>query len=137
MLKGQIVRKMLSTGEPIGPYCIITGFKGSKCSLVRLESFDGVVDTYVKRDRVKVFKSAKLILGHKIYERIQKGLQVSIIHDASPKWVKIYKDEPEIIQLRDELYSDRTMVFPVEEVRKMFYHREIPVIRLDLGVRII
>ena len=137
MLKGQIVRKCLSTGEPVGSYCMIIGFKGYHSNLVHLETVDGVVKSYVKRDRIKVLKSVKLIIGHKTFERIQKGLQTAIIHDASPKWIDIWKKEPEIIQLRDELYQERTMVFPVENLEKLLYHRYETVVRLELGVRII
>ena len=136
MLKGQIVRRCLSSGDPVGAYCIITGFGGKNCSLVHLESVDGVITCWIKRDRIKEYSVVKLIIGHKVFERIEKGLQTSVIHDATPKWRKMYEEEPDIIQLRDELYSNKTMAFPIEELKKVFYSGSTQ-IRLELGVRII
>ena len=137
MQKGQIVRKQLSNGTPIGPYCKITGFAGYKCSLVRVESLDGVVNnSLVKRERIYVLKSAKMIIGDTVYKRIEKGLQTSIIHDLTPKWKSILDKQPEVIQLRNELYQDQTMLFPVEEIKRVYYGHSMQV-RLDLGVRIL
>ena len=136
MLKGQIVRKCLSSGEPIGSYYIITGFSGKNRSLVRLESVDGVITCYVKREQIKEYSITRMIIGHRVFERIEKGLQTSIIHDATPKWEKMYKKEPDIVQLRDELYSNKIMSFHVEEIKKVFYSGSVQ-IRLELGVRML
>lgn len=136
MQKGQFVRKQLSDGSKIGPCCIITGFKGYKSELVRLESLDGVVNSYVKRERVSVLKSIKMIIGHNVYTRIEKEIQHSIIHDVTPKWKKLFDKQPEVIQLRDELYEKNAMVFYVEETRKVYYEGDIQ-IRIDLGERLL
>lgn len=136
MQKGQIVRKMLSTGEAIGPYCVILGFSGANCSLVRVESLDGVINQCVKRERIRVYKLSKTIISHNVYERLEKELQHSIIHDYTPKWRDLFEKQPEVIQIRSELYDERTMTFSVDEIKKV-YHEGVIRIRLDLGERLL
>ena len=137
MEKGQIVRKMLSTGEPVGSYCMIIGFKGIKSSLVRLKSMDGIVDGYIKRERVYVCRQCKTIISDRVFKRLEKGLQHSIIHDTTPKWIQMHDKDPEVIQFRSELYSERIMIFTVENIRKVYYNNSTCQIRLDLGYRIL
>lgn len=136
MQKGQIVRRKLSSGEPIGSFCEILGFKGPNCSLVNLKSLDNVCTHYVKRERVYICKQVKVIISHYVYDRVERTIQSSIIHDSTPKWTNLYEKNPEIIQLRDELYPEKTMLFSVEDVYKIHY-RGVPQIRLDLGYRIL
>ena len=136
MEKGQIVRKKLSNGKPIGPYWIIDGFISANKVAHLLSLSSSNVDCYVKRDRIHVCKRCKLIISDRVYTRIEKEIQHSIIHDSSPKWVQLFEKQPEIIQLRNELYSERTMVFLVEEIKKIFNEYGLQ-IRLDLGEKIL
>lgn len=136
MYKGQIVRKKLSSGDVIGPYCVILGFSGSRCSLVQIESLDGVVKQYVKRERIHAYECTKMVISNRVYERIKKGLQTSIIHDSTPKWKELYEKQPQLVLLRSELYQEKTMVFSVDEIRKVYYRDEI-LIRLDLDKQLL
>lgn len=136
MQKGQIVRKILSSGEAIGPYCTILGFFGANCSLVRIESFDGVVNQSVKRERLRVYKMMKIIISHRVYERLSKGLQYSIIHDSTSKWKNMYKKQPEVIQIRSELYPEKTLTFVVDEIKKIYQEGNLR-IRLNLGEQLL
>lgn len=131
MQKGQVVRKRLSTGEVIGPYCVILGFSGNHCSLVQIESLDGVIKQFVKRERLHVYESMKMVISHRVYDRIKRGLQTSIIHDSSPKWKELFDKQPQLIQFRSELYQERTMLFTIDEICKVYYQGKIQ-IRLDL-----
>ena len=136
MQKGQVVRKMLSSGDVIGPYCVILGFSGINCSLVRVESFDGVINQQVKRERLRTYKMAKTIISHRVYERLSKGLQHSIIHDPTGKWRDMYEKQPEVIQIRSELYTEKTLTFVVDEIKKIYQEGNLR-IRLDLGEQLL
>ena len=136
MEKGQIVRKLSISGKPVGTYWIIDGFISANKVVHLLSLSSSNVDCYVKRDRIHVCKRCKLIISDRVYTRIEKEIQHSIIHDSSPKWVQLFEKQPEIIQLRNELYSERTMVFLVEEIKKIFNEYGLQ-IRLDLGEKIL
>lgn len=131
MLKGQIVRKCLSSGDVIGPYCVILGFSGPHCSLVQIESLDGVTKQSIKRERLRVYKHVKMVISDRVYKRIEKGLQTSIIHDKTPKWKELFDKQPQLIQLRSELYQEKTMLFSIDEICKVYYQGEVQ-IRLNL-----
>lgn len=136
MEKGQIVRKLLSSGKPVGTYWVIEGFISANKVAHLLSLSSSNVDCYVKRDRIHVCKLCKLIISHRVYDRIDKEIQSSIIHSSTPKWVQLFEKQPEIIQLRDELYSEHTMMFTVEETKKIFNEYGLQ-IRLDLGKKIL
>ena len=52
------------------------------------------------------------------------------------KSITIIEKDPEIIQLRDELYNEKTMLFSVDETKKVYYEGSAQ-IRLDLGQRLL
>ena len=136
MEKGQIVRKLLSDGTAIGPYWIIGGFMSGNRIVYLLSLSSSQVDCYIKRDRIHVCRIRRLIISDRVYTRIQEQIQSSIIHSPSPNWMALFKMQPEIVQFRNELYSERTMIFKVEEIKKIFNEYGLQ-IRLDLGERIL
>ena len=136
MEKGQIVRKLLSNGTAVGPYWIIEGFISGNKVVHLLSLSSSQIDCYIKRDKVHVCKICRLIISDRVYTRIDRQIQSSIIHSSSPKWMTLFKKQPEIVQLRNELYSERTMTFKVEETKKVFNEYGLQ-IRLDLGERIL
>ena len=135
MQKGQIVRKCLSNGTVVGSYWMVIGIK--RPNLVDVQSLASErLREFVKKDRLHVYKTVKLIISHRVYERVEKEVQNAIIHDPTKKWLDMFEKQPDIVQLRSELYEERTMLFCVDQTIKIQTENGIR-IRLDLGEKIL
>lgn len=135
MQKGQIVRKCLSNGTVVGAYWMIIGIK--RPNLVDIQSLASEkMREFVRKDRLHVYKTTKLIISHRVYDRVEKEVQNAIIHDPTKKWLDLFEKQPDIVQLRSELYEERTMLFCVDQTIKIQTEHGIR-IRLDLGEKIL
>lgn len=135
MQKGQIVRKCLSNGTVVGAYWMIIGIK--RPNLVDVQSLASEkIREFVRKDRLHVYKTTKLIISHRVYDRVEKEVQNAIIHDPTKKWLDLFEKQPEIVQLRSELYEERTMLFCVDQTIKIQTEHGIR-IRLNLGEKIL
>lgn len=135
MKKGQIVRKCLSNGTVVGSYWMIIGIK--RPNLVDIQSLASEkMREFVRKDRLRVYKTTKLIISHRVYDRVEKEVQNAIIHDPTKKWLDLFEKQPDIVQLRSELYEERTMLFCVDQTIKIQTEHGIR-IRLDLGEKIL
>ena len=135
MQKGQIVRKCLSNGTVVGAYWMVIGIK--RPNLVNVQSLASErIRAFVRKDRLHVCKTVKLIISHRVYDRVEKEVQNAIIHDPTKKWLDMFEKQPDIVQLRSELYEERTMLFCVDQTIKIQTESGIR-IRLDLGEKIL
>ena len=135
MQKGQIVRKCLSNGTIVGTYWMVIGIK--RPNLVNVQSLASErIREFVRKDRLHVCKTVKLIISHRVYDRVEKEVQNAIIHDSTKKWLDLFEKQPDIVQLRSELYEERTMLFCVDQTIKIQTESGIR-IRLDLGEKIL
>lgn len=135
MQKGQIVRKCLSNGTVVGSYWMVIGIK--RPNLVNVQSLASErIREFVRKDRLHVCKTTKLIISHRVYDRVEKEVQNAIIHDPTKKWLDMFEKQPDIVQLRSELYEERTMLFCVDQTIKIQTESGIR-IRLDLGEKIL
>ena len=135
MQKGQIVRKCLSNGTVVGAYWMVIGIK--RPNLVDIQSLASErIREFVRKDRLHVCKTTKLIISHRVYDRVEKEVQNAIIHDPTKKWLDLFEKQPDIVQLRSELYEERTMLFCVDQTIKIQTESGIR-IRLDLGEKIL
>ena len=135
MQKGQIVRKCLSNGTVVGAYWMVIGIK--RPNLVDIQSLASEkMREFVRKDRLCVCKTVKLIISHRVYDRVEKEVQNAIIHDPTKKWLDMFEKQPDIVQLRSELYEERTMLFCVDQTIKIQTEHGIR-IRLDLGEKIL
>lgn len=135
MQKGQIVRKCLSNGTVVGAYWMVIGIK--RPNLVNVQSLASErIREFVRKDRLHVCKTTKLIISHRVYDRVEKEVQNAIIHDSTKKWLDMFEKQPDIVQLRSELYEERTMLFCVDQTIKIQTEHGIR-IRLDLGEKIL
>ena len=141
MQRGQIIRRKLNDGTPVGPYMCITGFtrtyviaqRITPCSNVKHEEYE---ESYITRSHVYELGMCKLVVNGEVWERINSERQNSIIHDVCTKWENIMKKETEIIQLSKFNYPQKTMTFTIDQMRYVWYGRDRQ-IRLDLGTRIL
>lgn len=135
MQKGQIVRKCLSNGTVVGAYWMVIGIK--RPNLVDIQSLASEnIREFVRKDRLHVCKTVKLIISHRVYDRVEKEVQNAIIHDPTKKWLDLFEKQPDIVQLRSELYEERIMLFCVDQTIKIQTESGIR-IRLDLGEKIL
>lgn len=135
MQKGQIVRKCLSNGTVVGAYWMVIGIK--RPNLVNIQSLASErIREFVRKDRLHVCKTTKLIISHRVYDRVEKEVQNAIIHDSTKKWLDMFEKQPDIVQLCSELYEERTMLFCVDQTIKIQTESGIR-IRLDLGEKIL
>lgn len=133
MEKGQIIRKKLKNGTPVGPYLRITGFVNRfKTQIVLAQSVSGNVEYAIPRDRVYELNFVKMIISDEIVERIIKGRQSAIIHDISTKWCLENLNCAEVVQLRSQKYTQKVIICTVDSVSTVYYNRK-PQVRLQLG----
>lgn len=133
--KGKIVRRKSSTGQ-IGPYRIVTSINRSGY-VIATSLVSGIMEMFMK-DNLAEISICKIIISHRVFERIQKGLQTKIIHDSTPTWTRLSEKKPQLIQLRSELYSDRIMIFEIDKIARMSvgFPRKF-LIWLELGNKIL
>ena len=140
MQKGQIIRRMLNDGTPVGPYMCIVNFTRTHviaqsiavCSHSKYEDDE----LYITRPHVYQPRMCKLVVNEQVWERINSERQNSIIHDVCTKWENIMKKDVEIIQLTAFNYPQKKMTFTVDQMKYVWYGRDRQ-IRLDLGTRIL
>jgi hypothetical protein len=133
--KGKIVRRKSSTGQ-IGPYRIVTSINRSGY-VIATSLVSGIMEMFMK-DNLAEISVCKIIISHRVFERIQKGLQVKIIHDPTSTWIRLCEKKPQLIQLRSELYSDRIMIFKIDKIDRLYEAstRKL-LVRLELGNKIL
>lgn len=144
MEKGQICRRMSNDGTPIGPYMIIKNFlNGGTVELERCcVDKPSHYTVHLLKGHVKECKIRRIVISDTIWERIRDGKQSAIIHEATKVWSDLQNIKPELVQLRSIKYSQKVMVFTVQQIRDNYYtgmhtrrpHKEI---RLELGYRIV
>ena len=139
MEKGQIVRRMLNDGTPVGPYMRIVRFTHTHAVTQRIAPYDPDKESdelYITKNHIYVVKTFKLIISNVIWERINNHRQNSIIHDICPTWNRMNDKEPEVVQIRAFNYPTKVMLFGVDQIVNVWYNRERQ-LRLDLGERIL
>ena len=134
MKKGQIIRRMLNNGVPVGAYMRIVGFTHN--SHVIAQKIGEIEECMLLRQHVYEPKHVKLIISQMVYDRLRLGYQHSIIHDICPTWLKMMDIQPDIVEIKMLNYPQKLQLFRVDQVRFVYYGREKQ-LRLDLGERII
>ena len=129
MQKGQIVRRMVNSGTPVGPYMRIINAQGA---WVEVEKLDSGFCTAILKTHVYEPKVVKLIIPDVILDRIKSGIQKAIIHDLTPRWEQLRKIKPEVISLRSIKYSQKVVLFSVQEMRIVYYNRQ-PQLRVEIA----
>lgn len=134
MKKGQIIRRKLRNGTPIGPYLRIKGFEQKTVVVEPQYNWNEYRYSYVsvQRDYVYELKTVKLIVPDEIVERIISGRQIAIIHDISARWGILNLNCAEIVQLRSRKYTNKVIICTVDSVSTVYYNRK-PQVRLQLG----
>lgn len=147
MNEGTIVRRILQDRTMIGPYLVVVG-KASRgycktMSTVQLpkENRKGLEYYYpfavvMKNVDLAEIPVCRIQITGEVFARIKLGIQTSLWHPCSAQWMKIFKKEPEIVQIRNFHNSDEVLVFKVDNIKKIQCPNG-PEIRLDLDYRIL
>ena len=140
MQKGQIIRRKLNDGTPVGPYMRIVRFTHTHVVAQRIIRYSCAgydnEELFILRSHVYEPVVCKLVLSSVIWERVNAERQRSIIHDICPKWEHIMDKEPEVICMTCFNYPLKRAIFSVDQMRYVWYGREKQ-LRLDLGERIL
>lgn len=137
--KGTIIRRALNDGTPVGDYmCIDKVIRRTHVMARRITNTSGRAKLFsiLFKSHVYVVRTSKLVISDDIWERINTNRQHSIIHDATVAWNKLQDNEAEVVQLRSIKYSQKVMLFTVDQIADVWYNRQRQ-IRLDLGYRIL
>ena len=135
MKKGQIIRKKLTNGTPVGPYLKIIEFinKFEEQGVVVEEFYFAKNSKYtLSRKNVYELKTIKLVVSDEIVERILNGRQSAIIHDISKKWCLENLTGAEIVYLRSYKYTNKFIICTVDSTSTVYYNKK-PQVRLQLG----
>lgn len=131
MKTGQIIRRKLNDGTPVGPYLRIEEFKcNSKIVVARM--INGNSTSVLAREKVYEPKVLSFVLSDNIVTRIKEEVQKAIIHDISQKWNMLKMHSAEVVQIRSVKYSTRTVVVRIDDVSVVYWNRK-PQVRLQLG----
>ena len=133
MKVGDIFRKTLHNGTPIGGFLRVIKIEGGCVEARNLIGIQRKTTFYHKR--YEVAKIKKMPITHPVWERINSGQQIAIIHDATPMWENMLKECPELVEIRDVTYPQKRMVFIVDQIGP-WWDRRTRQIRLTLGTRI-
>jgi hypothetical protein len=138
---GDIVRWALKNGTPIGAYVKVVGFRRNReITIGQLCKQNMVLDEALQirydSNRLEVATIKRIPIAHPIWERIRTGQQIAIIHDPTSAWEDMFKNRPELVEIRDAIYTQKRMTFVVDGVQECWYRRTRQ-IRLTLGTRIV
>lgn len=131
MKKGQIIRRKISDGTPVGPYLRIDEFKRN-AQIIVAHMINGKSTSLLSRENVYEPKVLNFVLSDDIVTRIKKKIQKAIIHDISQKWNCQKMQSAEVVQIRSVKYGTRTVVVRVDDVSVVYWNRK-PQVRLQLG----
>lgn len=136
MRTGQIIRKKLKSGTPIGPWLQIIKFCGQEMLVRVLESqFATNKTTVISREEAYTPQSASIPVDKMILRRINSGLQYAVEHPVLKRW-KPEHDQCEIVKLYD--YHGGCSWFTVERLVHVYNSRERKgYIRVVLGQKLL
>lgn len=132
--KGDIIRKYTASGTFIGPYKNVLSISTSY-AVVEILPFEKKRVDMAKLQTHKTVDVQKIVISHKIFERIKSGRQQAIIHDPTPAWQKLLDKGAQLIELRDSVYQKERLLFSVDNVWNCYYNRTRQ-IRLTLGYKL-
>lgn len=139
MKKGQLIRRKLNNGTPVGGYMRIVRIARSNRVVAQHITCcpdDKGDEVELDKKHVYIVRVCKPVLSETVWDRINTDRQHSIIHDATAAWNKLQDNEAEVVQLRNSKYSQKVMLFTVDRIVDVWYNRQRQ-IRLDLGYRIL
>ena len=115
MKTGQIIRRKISDGTPVGPYLRIEEFKCNS-KVVVAHMINGKSTSVLARANVYEPKVLNFVLSDDIVTRIKEKIQKAIIHDISQKWNMLKMHSAEIVQIRSVKYGTRTVVVRIDKI---------------------
>lgn len=131
MKKGQIIRRKLNDGTPVGPYLRIEEFKYNS-KVVVAHMINGKSTSVLARANVYEPKVLNFVLSDNIVKRIKDKIQKAVIHDISEKWDCKKMQGAEVVQIRSVKYSTSTVTVRIDDVSIVYWNRK-PQVRLQLG----
>ena len=132
MKKGQLVRKMLPNGTPIGPWIRVT-----KCTRHWVHGeVIGLKDVaLLTRERTYAPKMPSIIISEKMFDRIIEGKTICVMCSASDTCKKKLIPTPDIVRFYTYLQM-RECVFTVENVQETVSLFK-PYLRITLHARLL
>ena len=131
MKTGQIIRRKLNDGTPVGPYLRIDEFKHN-AQIIVAHMIDGKSTSLLPRASVYEPKVLNFVLSDNIVKRIKDKIQKAVIHDISEKWDCKKMQSAEVVQIRSVKYSTSTVIVRIDDVSIVYWNRK-PQVRLQLG----
>lgn len=131
MKKGQIIRRKLNDGTPVGPYLRINEFKRN-AQIIVAHMINGKSTSLLSRENVYEPKVLNFVLSDNIVKRIKDKIQKAVIHDISEKWDCQKMAGAEVVLCRSVKYSTKTVTVRVDDVSIVYWNKK-PQVRLQLG----
>lgn len=131
MKKGQIIRRKLNDGTPVGPYLRIDEFK-CNAQMIVAHMINGKSTSLLSRANVYEPKVLNFVLSDDIVTRIKEKIQKAIIHDISQKWNMWKMRSAEVVSIRSVKYGTRTVVVRIDDISIVYWNKK-PQVRLQLG----
>lgn len=120
---GDIVRKKMHNGTPIGPYVQVMKIEDDRvyCDIIG----EDMPNVMILRKNVFVPKTMGLIVSEEKLWKLYKGEDLCISHLATKAWLKVIDEQPELIRFhcRPKIYSHTFVVSYIKEYWQFGEHR--------------
>lgn len=113
--EGLIVRRKTKNGTPIGPYMTIQHVENDRiyADIIGQDT----PNEMILKENVYLHKTNSVCISEGLLERLKNGTAICVQHETTPKWTKIWEQQPELIAFYTVLRGYRA-VFVVESVKK-------------------
>lgn len=118
---GQIIRRKLHNGKPVGPYMIIQHIERDRVYADVIGQ--DTPNEMILKDNVYVPTINSLCISEDMYERLRKGFAICVQHPINKVWEGVYSNPPELIRFYT-LPKHYSVVFVVEYVNMVISFRE-------------
>lgn len=121
--KGQIVRRKLHSGTPIGPYMQIMHIEQDKvyCDIIGKDN----PNIALFKDNVYVYSQISLMISDEMLKRLKQGKTICVSHPITVKWEKAYKENPELVHFYSQKGKIKPATFYIEQIKKQVLLREL------------
>lgn len=131
--KGQIIRRKLHDGTPVGPYMRIMHIEQDRV-------YADVIGTdtpnvMLLKDNVYTYSIFSITISESLLNKLNSGKTVCAQHSVDIRWESVYNNPPELIRFITQRKGYES-IFVVENVQKQIQLREF-VIRIIVSNRVV
>ena len=138
MRKGDIVRHCTQSGIQTGPYLRIVSIKRDFAVVEPIRK--SIMQPYkLFKSNLAIIKMRKLQITDEAWKRLYYARRLtSISHSATAAWMRLYKEQAQLVQFRNFDFPNDIMIFSIDNIiRRTNLWRTGEDIRIELKERLV